>query len=76
MKNKKNIKLDVDTFAKRLLKIISNWNELYFDDHIQGGICYTIILKDNDKEKKYTLRNAYPKNFNEFEMLMGENHLW
>ena len=76
MKNKEKIKLDVDTFANRLLKIISNWKELYYDKHVRGGICYTIIIKENGNEKKYTLQNAYPKNFGDFEMLMEEYHLW
>ena len=68
----KKVKINTQLFAFKLVSITSSWKEQMIDNSIIDGEEYSVIIKENNLEKKYTGKNNFPANYRMFKDLIKE----
>lgn len=70
----KNYILNVDSKQLEELtkKYITYWENQYTDNTIIGGIEAELIIYTNEETLKFSFKNMYPYNYNEFIKLLKE----
>lgn len=69
--NGKKAMVDVNGFVRKLLKIVSIWEENMVNNLIVGGDHYEVKIKDGDMVYNYVGYGKYPINYHEFVALIG-----
>ena len=70
--NGKEVEFESGYFIHRVVVITSSWEEKMINNNIFDGFSYKIKLVKGRKEKVFEGKNSFPKNYGEFEKLIGE----
>lgn len=75
--NNQPFELDIDNFSRKILRIISSWEEKMINKKTLDGISYFVYVQmDDGKKYKYDGKNKFPKNFDEFIKALSETKIW
>ena len=70
--NGKEVDFEAAYFIHRIVVITSSWQEKMIDNNIIDGVSYKVKLIKGKKEKVFEGKNCFPKNYGEFDRLLGE----
>ena len=70
--NDKLVEVDAKYFVGRVAVITSSWDEKMIDNSKVDGISYKVKLVKGEREKVFEGKNMFPKNYDEFDSLIGE----